>query len=72
MRNLIISLTLVPKLIFAGFNQTLASLNNSGTADFSGTGNTTLNIAGNYVGNGGLINMSGVLADDASVIQINC
>ena len=49
-----------------GFNQTLASLNNAGTVNFGSAPGTTLTITGNYVGNGGFVNMNTRLGGDGS------
>ncbi|WP_145524832.1 autotransporter outer membrane beta-barrel domain-containing protein [Yersinia vastinensis] len=53
-------------LDLAGYNQTIQSLNNTGTVVFGGGSGNTLTITGNYVGNGGLINMNSQLGDDSS------
>ncbi|WP_370447128.1 autotransporter outer membrane beta-barrel domain-containing protein [Yersinia frederiksenii] len=50
-----------------GYNQTLQSLNHGGTVNFGGIGGNTLTITGDYIGNGGLLNMNSVLEDDDSV-----
>ena len=48
-------------LDLAGFNQTFASLGNAGTVRLGGAANTTLTVAGNYVGTGGTLHVSTVL-----------
>ena len=57
-------------LDLAGYNQTLASLNNSGMVKLSsnggGTPGTVLKVTGAYVGNGGTLGLSTVLAADGS------
>ncbi|WP_162792683.1 autotransporter outer membrane beta-barrel domain-containing protein [Ochrobactrum sp. 3-3] len=50
-----------------GFDTTMAGLANSGTVSFGGTGGTTLNVDGDYAGNGGMLSMSAVLGGDDSV-----
>lgn len=60
-----------------GFNQQMASLDNAGVIAFSGTtapsarampaAGATLNVAGDYVGNGGTLVMNTVLGGDDSV-----
>ncbi|ATM98007.1 type V secretion protein A [Yersinia frederiksenii] len=50
-----------------GYNQTLQSLNNSGTVNFGGIGGNTLTVTGDYIGSNGLLNMNSVLEDDDSV-----
>ncbi|CQI88276.1 autotransporter protein [Yersinia rohdei] len=50
-----------------GYSQTLQSLNNGGTVKFGGIGGNTLTIAGDYIGNNGLLNMNSVLEDDSSI-----
>ncbi|WP_145601529.1 autotransporter outer membrane beta-barrel domain-containing protein [Yersinia frederiksenii] len=50
-----------------GYNQTLQSLDNSGTVNFGGLGGNTLTITGDYSGNDGLLNMNSVLEDDNSI-----
>ncbi len=52
-----------------GFDQTLASLGNSGTVAFHNADtpvSTTLTVAGDYVGNGGTLLMNTALGDDTS------
>jgi outer membrane autotransporter protein len=53
-------------LDLAGFDQTLGSLSNAGTVNFGGAPGTILTIAGNYVGNGGLLNLNTALGGDGS------
>ncbi|WP_145543987.1 autotransporter outer membrane beta-barrel domain-containing protein [Yersinia frederiksenii] len=50
-----------------GYNQTLNSLDNSGTVNFGGLGGNTLTITGDYSGNDGLLNMNSILEDDDSI-----
>jgi outer membrane autotransporter protein len=54
-------------LDLAGFNQTLASLDNAGTVNLGGAPGTVLTVAGNYVGNGGTLRLNTVLGGDGSV-----
>lgn len=55
-------------LDLAGYNQTLASLNNSGTVNLSGaTPGTVLKVTGAYVGNNGNLGLSTTLGADGSV-----
>jgi len=49
-----------------GFDQTIASLDNGGKVAFGSTLGTTLSIAGDYTGAGGVVEISTVLGDDAS------
>ncbi|WP_241392802.1 autotransporter-associated beta strand repeat-containing protein [Pseudomonas chlororaphis] len=52
----------------AGFNQTLASLDNSGTVSLAGAApGTTLIVQGAYVGRDGVVQLSTVLGDSGSV-----
>ncbi|MCP1489941.1 autotransporter-associated beta strand protein [Pseudomonas fluorescens] len=52
----------------AGFNQTLASLDNSGTVSLAGAApGTTLTVQGAYVGRDGVVQLSSVLGDSGSV-----
>jgi fibronectin-binding autotransporter adhesin len=53
-------------LDLAGFNQTLASLDNAGTVSLGGAPSTLLTIAGNYIGSGGVVSLNTVLGNDAS------
>ncbi|WP_338314276.1 autotransporter family protein [Bradyrhizobium sp. TM239] len=53
-------------LDLAGFNQTLASLGNAGTVILGGAPGTTLTVAGNYVGNGGAVQLNTRLGGDSS------
>lgn len=57
---------LLGTLDLAGFNQTLASLDNAGTVNLGGAPGTVLTVAGNYVGNGGTFNLNATLGGDAS------
>ncbi|RZL60672.1 MAG: autotransporter outer membrane beta-barrel domain-containing protein, partial [Variovorax sp.] len=51
----------------AGFNQTVASLNNSGTVSLVGTApGTTLTVNGAYVGTGGVLRLGTFLGDSGS------
>lgn len=50
-----------------GYSQTIAELDNSGVITLGELGNTTLNVTGNYSGNNGLINFSGILNGDDSI-----
>ena len=49
-----------------GHDTDMAGLSNSGTVNFGGSGGTTLNVAGNYVGNGGMFVINSVLNGDDS------
>ncbi|MDP9877698.1 autotransporter-associated beta strand protein [Variovorax boronicumulans] len=52
----------------AGFNQTVASLSNSGTVSLVGTKpGSTLTVNGNYIGTGGLLKLGTTLGDSGSV-----
>ena len=53
-------------LDLAGFNQTVAQLNNAGIVNLGGAPGTELTIAGNYIGSGGLFNINTKLGGDAS------
>lgn len=53
-------------LDLAGFNQTLASLGNAGIVTLGGAPGTTLTVAGNYVGNGGTLQLNTQLGGDSS------
>jgi len=51
----------------AGFSQTVASLNNSGTVSLRGTAaGSTLTVTGAYVGNNGVLKLGTVLGDSSS------
>lgn len=50
----------------AGFDQTVASLDNAGAVNLGGAPGTTLTVTGNYVGNGGTLNVNTALGGDAS------
>lgn len=54
-------------LDLAGFNQTLASLDNAGTVNLGGAPGAVLTVAGNYVGNGGTLRLNASLGGDGSV-----
>lgn len=49
-----------------GFSQKVASLDNAGSVRLGSQPNTVLEVTGNYIGNDGLVQLSGVLGDDAS------
>jgi outer membrane autotransporter protein len=49
-----------------GFDQTVASLDNAGTVRLGGAPGTTLTVTGNYIGNGGTVQLNTVLGGDAS------
>ncbi|MBB3594213.1 outer membrane autotransporter protein [Rhizobium sp. BK529] len=53
-------------LNLAGFDQTVASLTNAGTAMMSGRPGTTLTVTGNYEGAGGTLILNTVLGADGS------
>ncbi len=53
-----------------GFATSMASLNNSGIINFGGNGGTTLNVAGNYTGNGGTVVINSVLGGDGSTTDV--
>ncbi|RXA98509.1 autotransporter outer membrane beta-barrel domain-containing protein [Yersinia sp. 2105 StPb PI] len=53
-------------LDLAGFDQTLNSLNNSGTVSLNGAPGTVLTVSGDYIGNDGLLNFNSVLNNDTS------
>lgn len=53
-------------LDLAGFNQTLTSLGNAGTVTLGGAPGTTLTVVGNYVGNGGTVQLNTRLGGDGS------
>lgn len=57
-------------LDLAGFNQTLASLDNAGTVTLGGAPGTTLTVAGNYVGNGGTVQLNSRLGGDSSLTDL--
>lgn len=50
----------------AGFNQTLTSLDNAGVVMLGGAPGTTLTVAGNYVGNGGTVQLNTRFGGDSS------
>ncbi|MHA7846152.1 autotransporter outer membrane beta-barrel domain-containing protein [Serratia sp. D1N4] len=54
------------RLDLAGYDQTLASLNNAGVVSFNGAPGTVLTVEGDYIGNNSLLNFNTVLNDDAS------
>ncbi|MCK1475963.1 autotransporter outer membrane beta-barrel domain-containing protein [Bradyrhizobium sp. 197] len=54
-------------LDLAGFNQTVASLDNAGLVNLSGAPGTTLTVTGGYAGSGGTINLNTALGGDSSV-----
>lgn len=54
-------------LDLAGFNQTVASLDNAGLVNLSGAPGTTLTVTGVYAGSGGTINLNTALGGDSSV-----
>ncbi|MHA3462624.1 autotransporter outer membrane beta-barrel domain-containing protein [Yersinia enterocolitica] len=54
------------QLDLAGYDQTIASLNNSGVVTFNGISASVLTVAGNYMGNNGWLNFNTVLHDDNS------
>lgn len=53
-------------LDLAGFNQTIASLGNAGVVALGGAPGTTLTVTGNYVGNGGTVQLNTRLGGDSS------
>lgn len=53
-------------LDLGGFNQTLVSLDNAGLVRLGGAPGTTLTVTGNYVGNGGTLNLNAKFGGDAS------
>jgi len=53
-----------------GYDTDMAGLSNSGTVNFGGSGGTTLNVAGNYVGNGGTLVINSVLGGDGSTTDL--
>ncbi|WP_425598159.1 autotransporter outer membrane beta-barrel domain-containing protein [Brucella intermedia] len=53
-----------------GFATSMVSLNNGGTVNFGGNGGTTLNVAGNYTGNGGTVVINSVLGGDGSTTDM--
>ncbi|WEK49975.1 MAG: autotransporter outer membrane beta-barrel domain-containing protein [Candidatus Kaistia colombiensis] len=57
-------------LDLAGFNQTTGGLNNTGVVRLGDTANTTLTVAGNYVGTGGTLQISTVLGGDNSATDL--
>lgn len=54
----------------AGFDQTLASLDNAGAVRLGGAPGTTLTVTGNYVGNGGVVELNAALGDDSSMTDL--
>ena len=51
----------------AGFNQTIAGLDNAGLVTLRGAGvGTTLTVVGNYIGRGGVVALNTVLASDGA------
>lgn len=53
-------------LALNGFNQTVAALDNAGLITFGSAPGTRLTVTGNYVGNGGTLNVNTRLGGDAS------
>lgn len=53
-------------LDLAGFSQTLASLDNAGTINLGGAPGTVLTVAGDYIGNGGTVQLNASLGGDSS------
>ncbi|HEX3380043.1 MAG TPA: autotransporter outer membrane beta-barrel domain-containing protein [Paraburkholderia sp.] len=53
-----------------GFNQTVASLGNSGTVRFGTTPGTVLTVAGDYAGDGGVLAMNTALGDSSSTTDL--
>ncbi|WP_322011918.1 autotransporter outer membrane beta-barrel domain-containing protein [Paraburkholderia sp. J12] len=53
-----------------GFGQTVGSLANGGTIRFGQAAGTTMNVTGDYVGNGGLLAMNTDLGDSSSVTDL--
>ncbi|WOH74030.1 autotransporter outer membrane beta-barrel domain-containing protein [Bradyrhizobium sp. NDS-1] len=53
-------------LDLAGHDHTLTTLSNAGTVALNGVPGTTLTIANNYVGSGGLVQLNAALGGDAS------
>ncbi|WP_233808428.1 autotransporter family protein [Paraburkholderia sp. HP33-1] len=53
-----------------GFGQTVAGMGNGGTIRFGQTAGTTLNVTGDYVGNGGLLAMNTELGDSSSLTDL--
>ncbi|MHC5232968.1 autotransporter family protein [Brucella sp. LJL56] len=53
-------------LDLGGFSTSLAALANNGQVSFGGSGGVTLKVAGNYVGNGGMMTINTVLGGDDS------
>lgn len=49
-----------------GFSTSMAALINDGHVNFGGNGGTTLNVTGNYAGNGGMMTINTVLGGDDS------
>ncbi|MFQ6283750.1 autotransporter outer membrane beta-barrel domain-containing protein [Yersinia enterocolitica] len=55
------------ELDLAGYNQTIASLNNSGVVHFNGAPGTVLTVTSDYIGNNGLLRFNTHLGDDSSL-----
>ncbi len=55
------------KLVLDGHNQTINGLNNAGTVQFGAAAGTVLTVTGNYVGDGGTLDINTVLGDDNSL-----
>jgi outer membrane autotransporter protein len=53
-------------LNLGGFSTSLAALSNAGNVNFGGNGGTTLNVAGNYAGNSGMMTINTALGGDNS------
>ena len=53
-------------LDLAGFDQTVAQLDNAGIVNLGGAPGTELTISGNYIGSGGVFNLNATLGGDAS------
>ncbi|MBR0669329.1 autotransporter outer membrane beta-barrel domain-containing protein [Roseomonas hellenica] len=53
-------------LALAGFDQTVAGLTNAGLVSLGGAPGTRLTVAGNYVGQGGILALNTVLGGDSS------
>ncbi|WP_159565511.1 autotransporter outer membrane beta-barrel domain-containing protein [Budvicia diplopodorum] len=54
------------QLNLAGYDQAVASLNNSGIVSFNGAPGAVLTVSGDYTGNNGLLNFNTALSDDSS------
>ncbi len=57
-------------LDLGGFAQHVASLTNAGSVNFGKTPGTTLNVQGDYVGNGGTLNFNTALGGDGSATDM--